>query len=316
MSALKLIIIEKQPHIIQSNTLKKSQKNIVKVSIEESEIQDYEIKLNTQINPIATPIIILFDIFGSPKKRFIPLNQEDISRYRIIKILIEQLDVQKYFPKIEIGQLHCQSLIKGIFEDLVIFNSSNTDINIFSHLTSLSEQYLNCLPLNIVLGSHLNDIFKNKYLNTTDWQMFWLLIPLMGMWDVAAHNILLRVDSDSKLRLVHIDFGDVPLPWIGKKRKLIINNVLLKNITNSNTKIDDTVLQYINTLNSEYLIQKVNEKLISLTDKKVWKKIWHEGKDIEDIIIKMKEIIQTNSSFRQFIEKLFDTSVTPITGSK
>jgi hypothetical protein len=282
---LQLKIINKQHYLTSS-----VKKNNVKACIGASE-QTFEIKLNERINPIATPITILYSN-NIPVKRFIPFGEEDIMRYCIIKTLIEKLGVKKYFPVVETGSLCLkQGVCNGVFEDLVVFNSTSQ----FHYLKSLAEQFSNCVPLNVISQFNLENTVLNN-VSTFDWQMFLLLVPLMGMWDIALHNILIQVNG-SGLYLVHIDFGDVPKPWTGKKHKLIIDSKLLDYFFRKGVGIHPDIIKFINNLDAENICVFENEK--------VWKKLWASEHNIKNVICKMKELVLSpNKSFKSFFEEL------------
>jgi hypothetical protein len=261
---LSLKIIDGKHYIVNTdqNPAKMFQKIVVKTNIEGID-QSFELKLNDQINPIATPIIVLYSN-NVAKKRFLPFSEDDIARYQIIKILIEQFGIQKYFPKIEIGYVYLQQgIVNGIFEDLVYFRtpggricSSTTSCG--TYLSGLSEQYSNCLPLNVVHNVRLeSDVFD--CIDIYEWQMFLIMIPLMSLWDIALHNILLRLEGN--LYFVHIDFGDIPIAWDGKKRTLIVNPKLLEYFNKKKSKIHTDVIKFINGLDSAVVVQKINEML-------------------------------------------------------
>lgn len=333
---LLLKIIAGERRIVNSvrNPAKYSQKITIKTKIEGLE-QNFEIKLDEQINPIATPITVLYSN-GIPKKRFLPLNEEDIARYQIIRIMIEQFGIQKYFPKIETGYICLHNgIANGIFEDLVLFNPKRDMRNsetIHSNLAGLAEKYSKCLPLNIVPNGKIeSEVFNN--IDIYEWQMFLIMIPLMGLWDVAFHNIMLQFNTQD-LHFVHIDFGDVPLTPTRKKRTLIINPQLLEYFHTKKSKIHENVKIFINNLDPTKVIQKVNELLATKLEKpatirasnasnarypalkrtvtipkkspaeKVWKNLWAEGKNIEDTLRKMKELVVSEELFKPFFEKL------------
>lgn len=293
---LQLKIINGEHHIFQSDLSRSSR---VSVSIENERDQNFEIKLNHRINPITVPIITLYsdDLF----KRFIPLGNGDIIRYQIIKIVIEQLGVQKYFPILRVGSINLRNgPANGIFEDLVLFNQSG--VAGFNYLTQLSQMYSNCLPLNVVSKYSLkSEVFDR--ISPYNLQMFFIVIPLVGMWDIELHNILLRVTGSGAegLTLVHVDFGDVPVTQNGRKRQIIINPMLLDLL---NQKIHTDVIKFIDELPDTF-IQMVNETIAGKQNfGLVWRKLWAEGKNIEITIRKMKELAPKCSTFRQFFEQL------------
>lgn len=339
---LSLTIVAGEHRIVNYiiSPVKYSQKINIKTKIEGLE-QNFEIKLDERINPIATPITVLYSN-GIPKKRFLPLNEENIARYQIIRIIIEQFGIQKYFPKIETGYICLHNGISnGIFEDLVLFNPKrdmqNSETN-HSNLTGLAEKYSKCLPLNIIPTSELeSNVFNN--INVYEWQMFLIMIPLMELWDIAFHNVMLQLTAND-LHFVHIDFGDVPMTPIGKKRTIIINPQLLEYFHKKKSQIHDNVKNFIHNLDPSKVIQKVNELLATKPEKpvairasntsntsnasntrypalkrtvtipkkspaeKVWKKLWAEGKNIEATLRKMKELAVSEPTFQSFFEKL------------
>lgn len=299
---LSLKIIDGKHHIVRTDRYKT--KVHIKANIEGVD-QNFELKINDRINPIATPILVLYSS-GVPLKRFLPFNENDITRYQIIKILIEQFGIQKYFPKIEIGYIYLQyTIVKGVFEDLVLFGHKSLG------LSHLAQQYSGCVPLNVVPKPRLvSDVFD--HIDSYEWQMFMLMIPLMGLWDIALHNVLLKAINGVRneyrdFHFVHIDFGDVPMAWTGKKRTLIVNPKLLEYFNKKFKKIHPDVIRFINNLDVAGAIQKVNETHKMVPAQKVWKKLWDEGRRIEMVVKKMKEQVNSEESFgKLFTVSLFE----------